>query len=66
MDLFDELKVAITRYDDWPTPEERARVISTARRFVRAVDQRAEVIEQMRQSVTPSEQALSELLNGPS
>ena len=63
MDLFDELRARIARYDESPTPEERARVISTARRFVRAVDQRAAVIEHMRQHVTPSDQALAELLN---
>ena len=62
MDPFAELKAALEKYDDWPTPEERARVISAARRFVRAVDQRAAVIEQMRQSVTPSEEALRSLL----
>jgi hypothetical protein len=65
-DLFAELKDAVANYDDWPTPEGRARVISLARRFVRAVDQKAAVIEQMRQQVTPTEEALSQLMNDTS
>lgn len=63
VDIFAELKAAVADYDDWPTPEKRAQVIDLARRLVGAVDHRAAVIEQMRQHVTPSEQALSELLN---
>lgn len=63
MDIFAELRAAVTSYDDWPTPEKRADVIDLARRFVRAVDGHAEMIEYMRQSVTPSQQALNEILN---
>jgi hypothetical protein len=63
MDPFAELRAAVEAYDDWPTPESRAHVIELARRFVGTVNQRAAYIEHMRQSVTPSEQALSELLN---
>lgn len=65
MDIFAELRAAVVAYDDWPTPEKRAQVIDLARRFVAAVDHRAAVIEQMRRHVTPSEQALSELLDIP-
>lgn len=65
MDIFDELRAAVELYDDWPTPEKRAQVIDFARRFVRSVDQRAAVIEHMRQHVTPSEEALRGLLNLP-
>ena len=64
MNPFDELRTALAGYDEWPTPEGRARVINTARRFVATVDQRAAVIEHMRQNVTPTEAALSEL-TGP-
>lgn len=63
MDIFAELRDAVASYDDWPTPEKRADVIDLARRFVGAVNQQAEVIEHMRQTVTPSEQALSAILN---
>jgi hypothetical protein len=52
-------------YDDWPTSEKRARVIEATRRFVGAVDMQAAAIEHMRQRVTPSEQALAELMNRP-
>lgn len=62
MDIVNELRAAITAYDEWPTPERRVEVIDLCRRFIHAVDQRAAVIEQMRQHVSPSEQALSELL----
>lgn len=62
MDIFAELRLAVAAYDDWPTPEKRAQVVDLARRFVGAVDQRAAVIEHIRQHVTPSEQALAELL----
>ena len=63
MDIFAELRAAVMACDDWPTAEKRAQVIDLARRFVGAVDQRTAVIEHMRQHVTPSEQAMSELLN---
>ena len=63
MDIFAELRAAVELYDDWPTPDKRAQVIDSARRFVQSVDQRAAMIEHMRQHVTPSEQALSEILN---
>ncbi len=63
MDIFAELRAALMAYDDWPTPEKRAQVVDLARRFVGAVDQQAAAIEHMRQHVTPSEQALSELLS---
>jgi hypothetical protein len=65
MDAFEQLRDAVASYDDWPGPDNRFQLIDAARRFVRAVDHRAEMIEQMRQHVTPSEQALSELLNLP-
>lgn len=61
MDPFAELRAAMLDYDDWPTDEKRAKVIDLARCFVRAVDQRAAVIEQLRQ-IKPSDQALAELL----
>lgn len=63
MDLFDELRAAIKDYDDWPTPEKRVEVIDRARRFVGAVDHRTAAIEHMRQTVTPSAEALNQLLN---
>lgn len=63
MDIFAELRDAMHSYDDWPTHEKRANVIELTRQFVRAVDQHAEVIEHYRQHVTPSAQALSELVN---
>lgn len=63
MNLFDELRAAVLNYDDWPMAEKRVQVIDLARRFVGAVDQQAAVIDQMRQHVTPSEQALAALLN---
>jgi hypothetical protein len=62
MDVFADLKSALTLYDEWPTAEKRATLIEAARRFVRAVDQRAEVIEHYRQHVTPSAEALRALL----
>jgi hypothetical protein len=65
MDIFDELRTALRRHDEWPTNETAAQVIDLARRFVRAVDQRADVIDYYRQNVTPSEEALSELLPSP-
>lgn len=60
--IIDELRSAIRDYDDWPTDEKRARVIRATRLFVDAVDQRAEIIEHMRRTITPSEQALGEIL----
>jgi hypothetical protein len=62
MGLFAELRAAVLVYDDWPGSEARAQVIEAARRFVQAVDQRAAMIEQMRQTITPTDQALAELL----
>lgn len=61
-DVFAELRVAVAAYDDWATAEKRAQVIDVARRFVAAVDQRAAAIEHMRQHVSPTDQALGELL----
>lgn len=60
--MIDELREALARHDEWPTTETSRMVIEQARRFVRAVDQRAQVIEQMRREVTPSDQALAEIL----
>ena len=62
--LFTELREAIRRHDEWPTLETGMNVIHAARRFVQAVDMRADVIEQMRRDVTPTQQALDELLGG--
>lgn len=62
MDIFGELRAAMLAYDDWPTDEKRATVIELTRRFVRAVDQHAEYIEYMRQTVTPSQEALRAIL----
>lgn len=62
MEIFAELRAAVLDYNDWPTAKNHARVFDLTRRFVAAVDQRAAVIEHMRQHITPSEQALSELL----
>lgn len=64
MMIVDELRHALGRHDDWPTDETSLIVIETARRLVRAIDMRAAVINQMRRNVTPSEQAISELLDG--
>jgi len=60
--ILDELRSAVARHDDWPTDESSMVVIETARRLVRAVDMRAQVIEQMRQTITPSDQAVAEIL----
>jgi hypothetical protein len=60
--LFDKLKTAVADYQEWPTAHKRTQVCTAALQFVRAVDTRAAMIEQMRHHVTPSEQALSELL----
>lgn len=62
MSLIDELRAALVSYDDWPTPEGRGRVIHHARELVRAIDARAATIEHMRHHITPSEQAIGELL----
>jgi hypothetical protein len=62
MNDFAELKAALWSYDEWPTPVKRLDVVNCARRFVKAVEARAEVIEYYRAHVTPTEQALSELL----
>lgn len=64
IDVYTELRTAVLDYDDWPTPVKRVQVVDAARRFVGAVDQAAAAIEYMRQHVTPSEQALNELLGG--
>jgi hypothetical protein len=63
MDIVAELRAAVAAHDDWPTDNTRAEVIALARRFIQTIDQRAAVIEQMRHHVTPTEEALSELLN---
>jgi glutaredoxin-related protein len=60
--VIDELRAALARHDEWPTKQTSAAVIDAARRLVGGVDMRAEVIEQMRRRVTPSEQAIAELL----
>jgi hypothetical protein len=62
MNLFDDMRAAVESYDEWPTPEGRGRVLAATRKFVRAVTRQEQVIEQMRQHVTPSEQALRELI----
>lgn len=62
--IFDELRAAVKANDDWPTEESKANVIHYARRFVDAVDQRAVMIAHMRAHTTPSEQALSEIMDG--
>jgi hypothetical protein len=61
-DLLAQLRAAVDDYVEQPTPQNRALLADLARLFVHAVDQRAAVIEAMRQRVTPCEQALSELL----
>ena len=63
MDIFAELRAAVANYDDWPTDEKRAEVIVLARRFVQVVDSQARVIEHMRHNITPTDEALSALLN---
>jgi hypothetical protein len=60
--IVDELRHALSRHDEWPTEETSAVVIETARRLVQAIDMRAQVIDQMRRNITPSEQAIAELL----
>jgi hypothetical protein len=60
--IIDELREALARHDDWPTSETSAVVIDTARRLVQAIDMRAQVIDQMRREVTPTHQAMAELL----
>ena len=60
--IVDELRDALDRHDDWPTDDTGMIVIETARRLIRAIDMRAQVIEQMRRNVTPSEQAMVELM----
>jgi hypothetical protein len=61
-DLLDALRSALARHDEWPSKQTGVEAIDTARRLVQAVDMRAGVIEQMRATVTPTEQALAELL----
>ena len=64
MDVVDELRAAVAAHREWPTAGSKATVVYAAQRFVDALDARAAVIAQMRAHVTPSEQALQELL-GP-
>jgi len=60
----DELREALEAHAHWPRPASSAAVIDAARRLVQAIDMRAQVIEQMRQTISPTEQAISELM-GP-
>lgn len=61
-DLIKELRDAVERHDDWPTPQTLREVAALARRFIQVIDMRAAMIEDMRQHVTPMEQAIGELL----
>lgn len=61
-DLFSDLRAAVEAFNQWPDSRSRAQVIGAARLFVEAVDHRAAMIEHMRQRVTPSDQALNEIL----
>ena len=62
MDIYTELKTAVCSYNEWGTRSDQCNVIYAAQRFVAAVEQRANVINQMRQTVTPTEQAIAEIL----
>ncbi len=61
-DPYMELRQAINLHDEWPTEETRLRVVEQARYLVRAVEQKAAMIAQMRQAVTPTDEAIAQLL----
>jgi hypothetical protein len=60
--IIGELRQALARHDDWPTTETKTVVIGCARALIQTIDMRAAVIEAMRQHVTPTDQAIAELL----
>jgi hypothetical protein len=62
-DVFADLRSAVADYNDSGLDEDRFRVVDAARRFVSAVNGQAQAIDYYRQSVTPTEQALSAILN---
>lgn len=62
MDVFAELQAAVHNHDDWASPDSQAQVVEWARRFVGAVEMRAQVIEHMRQTVTPTAEALAQIM----
>jgi hypothetical protein len=61
-DPFTRLANAVTAHNEWPDNETRAEVLDAAKRFVDAVIHRGQVIEHMRATVTPDEQALAQIL----
>jgi hypothetical protein len=61
--LVDVLREAIKRNDDWSTVDTKAAVINTARSLVQAIDQRAATIEFYRAHVTPTDEAIKEMLD---
>lgn len=64
--IYDELRAAVKAHDDWPTEESKANVIYAAERFVEVVDAQAEKIEYMRRHVTPTEEALAQIMDAGS
>jgi hypothetical protein len=60
--VIDELRSQLERHDEWPTRQTSALVVDAARRLIQAIDMRAAMIEQMRRDVSPSAQAIGELL----
>lgn len=58
-----ELREKMRLHDDWPTKETGYVVIEAARRLIRAIDQRGALIEHMRAHMTPTAQAIGEILS---
>lgn len=63
-DPFADLRQAVAADDEWPTHESRTALAAAARRFVRAIDQRAETIAYHRNLVTPTVEALTQFIGG--
>jgi hypothetical protein len=61
-ELFDELKYAVRLHDEWPDAATRTVVIDSARRLVQAVEQRAEKIAYMQASLTPTAEAVAQII----
>jgi hypothetical protein len=61
-DPVDGLRRAVRHHDDWPDAGTSAMVIDAARRLIQTIDSRAEFIEHYRNSCTPTEQAIADVL----
>lgn len=60
--LVAELRRTVRDHRDWPTTASVGRVADAAGRLIDCIDQRAEMIEHMRAHVTPTQEAIAEII----